>query len=117
MSGRRCVRRPRTPPPQSFEGLTGLDERLERLVEEIDAFYRRGALRLGLAGRDRELIPALEHFLRAVEAGVEAYVKEALAPSKPPKRTVEVVAALMSFPVWRASRSSTCRSASRGSSR
>jgi AcrR family transcriptional regulator len=94
--------RPPTPDTAAgaFEGLTGLDERLERLVEEIDAFYRRGALRLGLAGRDREFIPALEHFLRAVEAGVEAYVKEALAPSKPPKRTVEVVAALMSFPVW-----------------
>ncbi len=26
--------------------------------------------------------------------------QEALAPSKPPKRTVEVVAAMMSFPVW-----------------
>jgi AcrR family transcriptional regulator len=94
--------RPPTPDTAAavFEGLTGLGERLERLVEEIDAFYRRGALRLGLAGRDRELIPALEYFLTAVEAGVDAYVAEALAPSKPPKRTVEVVAAMMSFPVW-----------------
>ena len=94
--------RPPTPDTAAavFEGLTGLGLRLEKLVEEIDAFYRRGALRLGLAGRDRELIPALEYFLRAVEAGVEAYVKEALAPSKPPKRVVEAVAALMSFPVW-----------------
>lgn len=94
--------RPPTPDTAAgaFEGLPGLRERLERLVEEIDAFYRRGALRLGLAGRDRELIPALDHFLAAVEAGVEAYVKEALGPSKPSKRTVDVVAAMMSFPVW-----------------
>lgn len=84
-----------------FEGLTGADERLEKLVEEIDAFYQRGAPRLHLAGRDRDLIPALDHFLKAVEAGVAAYVEEALAPSRPPKRTLEVVTALMSFPVWR----------------
>ena len=94
--------RPPTPDTAAaaFDGLTGLDERLEKLVEEIDAFHRRGALRLGLAGRDRELIPALDYFLSAVEAGVEAYVEEALAPSKSPKRTVDIVAALISFPVW-----------------
>ena len=86
--------------PAVFAGLTGTAERLEKLVEEIDAFYRRGSLRLGLAGRDRELIPALDHFLRAVEAGVEAYVKEALAPSRPSKSTIDVVTAMMSFPVW-----------------
>ena len=84
----------------ALEGLACLGERLEKLVKEIDAFYRRGALRLGLAGRDRELIPELEYFLRAVEAGVEAYVKEALAPSKASNRTSEVIAALLSFPVW-----------------
>jgi AcrR family transcriptional regulator len=83
-----------------FEGLTGTAERLEKLVDEIDAFYRRGALRLGLAGRDRDLMPELDQFLKAVEAGVEAYVKEALAPSNAPRRTVEVVTAVMSFPVW-----------------
>jgi AcrR family transcriptional regulator len=86
--------------PAVFAGLTGSAERLEKLVEEIDAFYRRGALRLGLAGRDRELIPALDHFLGAVEAGVEAYVREALAPSRPPKNTVDLVTAMTSFPVW-----------------
>lgn len=94
----------RPPMPETaaaaFEGLTGPRERLEKLVEEIDSFYRRGALRLALAGRDRELIPALDHFLKAVDAGVEAYVKEALAPSKPSKRTVDVVVAMVSFPVW-----------------
>ena len=83
MSGRRCAPRHRPTRLAAFEGLGGLTERLERLVEEIDAFYRRGALRLALAGRDRELIPALDHFLNAVEAGVQAYVEEALAPSKP----------------------------------
>jgi len=84
-----------------FEGLSGTGRRLEKLVEEIDAFYCRGANRLGLAGRDRDLLPELDQFLGAVEAGVAAYVAEALAPSKASPRTVEVVNALMSFPVWR----------------
>jgi len=94
--------RPPTPPAAAaaFEGLGNLTERLEKLVDEIDAFYRRGAPRLALAGRDRELVPALDHFLTAVEAGVQAYVEEALAPSNPTKRTLDVVAAMMSFPVW-----------------
>lgn len=95
----------RPPTPDSaaaaFQGITTTAERLDKLVEEIDAFYRRGTLRLGLAGRDRELIPELDQFLGAVEAGVNAYVAEALAPSKAPRRTVDVVAAMMSFPVWR----------------
>ena len=86
--------------PVAFEGLTGKGDRLAKLVEEIDAFHRRGALRLALASRDRELIPELDFFLKAVEAGVDAYVNEALAPLKLPKRTVEIVAAMVSFPVW-----------------
>ena len=44
--------------------------------------------------------PTAEGAAAAVEAGVEAYVKEALAPAKPPRHTIDVVAALMSFPVW-----------------
>ena len=94
--------RPLIPPdaPAAFEGLTGKSDRLAKLVEEVDAFYRRGALRLGLAGRDRELIPELDFFLKAVEAGVDAYVNEALAPLNLPKRTLNIVAAMVSFPVW-----------------
>ena len=47
-----------------------MHERLVKLVEELDAFYSRDALRLGLAGRDRELLPKLNGLLTAVEAGV-----------------------------------------------
>ncbi len=84
----------------AFAGLSDPGERLARLVEQIDAFHRRGALRLAMAARDRALIPELDLFLEAVDAGVEAYVKEALAPLDPPQSTVDVVAALVSFPVW-----------------
>jgi AcrR family transcriptional regulator len=86
--------------PAVFAGIETTHERLEKLVAEVDAFYRRGALRLGLASRDRELVPQLHGFLCAVEAGVEALVREALAMAGEPERAVKVAITLMSFPVW-----------------
>ncbi|MEW9804442.1 TetR/AcrR family transcriptional regulator [Mesorhizobium sp. ZMM04-5] len=83
-----------------FEGLAGEAERLERLFDEVDAFYLRGAHRLALAARDRELVPELHQFLSAVEAGVQAHVAEALAPSAPPGVVADAATALFSFPVW-----------------
>jgi len=88
--------------PAVFVGAETTRERLERLVEEIDAFYARGALRLALASRDRELVPELDRFLGAVEAGVRAMVEEALNKANPSERMVEVANAMMSFPVWSA---------------
>ncbi len=80
-----------------FEGSATDAERIERLVAEVDAFYARGALRLGLAGRDRDLVPELDGFLRAVEAGVEALVREALRHAGKPEPAVQAVIGLMSF--------------------
>jgi AcrR family transcriptional regulator len=83
-----------------FAGIESTHERLARLVEELDAFYSRGALRLRLAARDRELVPALHGFLTAVEAGVEALVREALANSGEPEPAIKMAIMLTSFPVW-----------------
>jgi hypothetical protein len=102
MSGRRCAPRSRRRPRSVFAGSKTLRERLERLVAEVDGFYARGAHRLGLAARDRELVPELDQFLSAVEAGVEALVNEALADAGQPERTRQVVLALMTFQVWSA---------------
>jgi hypothetical protein len=60
------------------EARTGRD-RLVLLVEELNAFYARGALRLALAARDRDLVSELDGFLTAVQAGVMALVREVLA--------------------------------------
>jgi len=96
----------RPPVPETasavFTGSRTTHERLVRLVGEVDAFYARGALRLGLAARDRDLVPELDGFLTAVEAGVNALVREALANAGLPQRALEVATALMSFPVWSA---------------
>jgi AcrR family transcriptional regulator len=85
-----------------FAGIESTDARLAKLIDELDDFYGRGSLRLGLAGRDRELVPELHGFLMAVEAGVEALVREALAKSSPSEEEIQVALALTGFPVWQA---------------
>ena len=42
-----------------FAGLGTRQQRLERLVAELDAFYGRGAVWLGIAARDRDRVPEL----------------------------------------------------------
>jgi AcrR family transcriptional regulator len=83
-----------------FAGVDGQSNRLQRLVEELDAFYARGAHRLDLAWRDRKLVPELDGFLTAVEAGIEALVAEALAPAAPTQVQMRLALALTAFRVW-----------------
>jgi AcrR family transcriptional regulator len=83
-----------------FTGVRGQPNRLRRLIEELDAFYARGAHRLDLAWRDREIVPELDGFLTAVEAGVEALVAEALAPVAPSNTELRLAVALTAFRVW-----------------
>jgi AcrR family transcriptional regulator len=96
--------RPPTPQdaPAAFAGIETTRGRLAKLIDELDDFYNRGSLRLGLASRDRELLPELHGFLSAVEAGVEALVREALAKSDAKEEEIQVVIALTGFPVWTA---------------
>lgn len=94
----------RPPTPESvgdvFVGADTIRQRLSRLVQELDAFYARSAHRLSLAARDRDLVPELDQFLAAVDAGVAAMVREALRPADPSERVVAVATAMMSFAVW-----------------
>lgn len=102
--GQHVWREMRPPLPEAaasvFVGLGNMEQRLERLVDEVDSFYERGALRLDVASRDRELIPELDGFLRAIEESVAALVKEAFAPVGASERAVEMARVLMSFRVW-----------------
>ena len=86
--------------PAVFEGVLGRSARLLRLVAELDAFYRRGALRLHKAAADRDAIPELDEFLKAVEAGVDALVREAARGEKLPKLAIALLLSLAAFPVW-----------------
>jgi AcrR family transcriptional regulator len=92
----------RPPMPQNaaalFEGVISREERLERLVRELDAFYRRGEFRLVRAAQDRDRVPALDVFLNQIDACVEALVREALAGAIEPD--IQRVQALTDFRVW-----------------
>ena len=58
------------------------------------------ALRLTAANADRHLIPELDEFLRAVEAGVAALVREAVKDEALPPVVLQLLIALTDFPVW-----------------
>jgi len=88
--------------PDIFKDVAGTEDRLQHLVEELDRFYRRGALRLTAAYADRHLIPELDEFLRAVEAGVAALVREAVKEERLPDAVLRLLIALTDFPVWTA---------------
>lgn len=88
--------------PAVFAGIEDREARLLRLVETLDSFYRRGALRLGKAAADRAAVPELDGFLRAVEAGVAALLREAVAGEGLGETKVRLLLGLTDFPVWRA---------------
>ena len=83
-----------------FEGVVGRPARLLRLVDELDAFYRRGALRLHMAGADRAAIAGLDQFLKAVEAGVDALVREAVKDEELQELAIALLISLTEFSVW-----------------
>jgi AcrR family transcriptional regulator len=85
--------------PAVFAGLAGREPRLERLVAELDAFYGRAAAWLAIAARDRDRVPELEAFLRQIDAGVEALVREATGPGSP-EAVIRLVTALADVSVW-----------------
>lgn len=86
--------------PALFAGLETQHERLERLIAELDTFYDRAAGWLGIAARDRDRVPELEAFLRQVEAGVEALVREAMG-AESSEASIRLITALADVSVWR----------------
>ena len=82
-----------------FAGLGTRQQRLERLVAELDAYYERGHVWIGIAARDRDKIPELDAFQRQVEAGVEALVREAIGPSSS-EAVIRLTTALADVSVW-----------------
>jgi AcrR family transcriptional regulator len=82
-----------------FAGLGTRQQRLERLVAELDAFYGRGAVWLGIAARDRDRVPELDGFLRQVDTGVEALVREAVGAGSS-EAEIRFMTALADVSVW-----------------
>ena len=85
--------------PTVFVGIAKGKPRLERLVAELDSLYERAAVRLGIAARDRDRVPELDEFLRQVDAGVEALVREAVGAGSS-EAVIRLMTALSDVSVW-----------------
>lgn len=85
--------------PAVFAGITERGQRLDRLVAELDAYYGRASVWLGIAARDRDSVPELDCFLRQVDAGVEALVREAIGTGSS-EAEIRLMTALADVSVW-----------------
>ena len=86
--------------PQIFAEANSLEERLGRLIEELYAFYERGAPYIDTDFQERRL-PAVvewEEYMRATIAGL---VREALVCAEPDEHTVQSVSALLDFSTFK----------------
>ena len=83
-----------------FKDVNRLEDRPQRLVEQLDDFYKRGAHRLARTSADRHLVLELDGFMRAVEQGLEAFVREAVKDKALPDTSFQLLLALTDFPVW-----------------
>jgi AcrR family transcriptional regulator len=86
--------------PQIFAEANSLEERLGHLIEELFAFYERGAPYIETDFQERRL-PAVvewEAYMRATIAGL---VREALVSAEPDEHTVQSVSALLDFSTFK----------------
>jgi AcrR family transcriptional regulator len=87
-----------------FDGLGTTQERLDKFVEEVSAFYGRAWLPLRNARQERSRVPELDEDMLWIEAGLEALAREALALEGAGEPRVQVLLALTDFGVWQSLR-------------
>jgi AcrR family transcriptional regulator len=86
--------------PQIFAGAHSLEERLERLVGELFAFYERGAPYIETDFQERQL-PMVQEWEAHMRATIAGLVREALLPVEPDEGTVRAVSALLDFSTFK----------------
>lgn len=84
-----------------FGSATSVEARLEVLINELFAFYERGAPWLTTSLGERHLYPLVAQSVQQRHAAREALVREALSPLAANEGAVRVVSALTDFPVWK----------------
>lgn len=87
-----------------FDGLGTTQERLDKFVEEVSAFYERAWLPLQNARQERSRVPELDEDMLWIEAGLEALAREALALEGAGEPRVQLLLALTDFGVWQSLR-------------
>jgi AcrR family transcriptional regulator len=91
-------------PKQVFAGVGDPAERLRRLVHEVCGIYTRGEGPIQGTRNDRNQVPQLEQFLRQLDTALEQLVREALAPSHPSERVLQLILTVLDYGVWRSLR-------------
>jgi len=86
--------------PRIFAEAHSLEERVGRLVEELFAFYERGAPYIETDFQERRL-PAVREWEAYMRATIEGLVREALLPAGPDRGTVRVASALLDFSTFK----------------
>ena len=86
--------------PQIFAEANSLEERLGRLIEELFAFYERGAPYIETDFQDRRL-PAVVEWEAYTRATIAGLVREALVSAEPDEHTVQSVSALLDFSTFK----------------
>jgi AcrR family transcriptional regulator len=86
--------------PRIFAGADSLEERLERLIEELFGFYERGASYIETDFQERRLpeVQEWEAYMRATIAGL---VHEAMLPVGLDENMVQAVSALLDFSTYK----------------
>src|SRR5215207_2260642 len=89
--------------PQIFAEANSLEERLGRLIEELFAFYERGAPYIETDFQERRLaaVAEWETYMRATIAGL---VREALVSAELDEHRVQAVSALLDFSTFKSFR-------------
>jgi hypothetical protein len=90
----------RIPTPAIFDGLPGLQARVERLARELAAFYERSEPWWGVYEREPELIRAWGGGVDQYYADVEGLMRAALGELSSDERSVAVVAAVIGPPTF-----------------
>jgi AcrR family transcriptional regulator len=86
--------------PALYAGLSTTQERLNRLVRELHAFYERGHLRIDIAEQDRTRVAALDQFLTMLDESRRALLRAAMEPAEPDDKLIAALMALSGICVW-----------------
>ena len=84
-----------------FHGRTETWERLEWIIRSTCECYARDGGWLQAARREGDLIPALSKVIGLQQDSLRSLVRAALLGSEVSERSVQVLAALIDFPLWR----------------
>jgi AcrR family transcriptional regulator len=84
-----------------FHGRPGAWERLEWIIRATCECYARDGGWLQAARREADLIPALSKVVGLQQESLRSLVRAALLGSEVGERTVQLLAALIDFPLWR----------------